>query len=1072
MNSQRTGDELLIVDNSDADWKMRDYLREWTELARAMDIATGYFEIGALLALDGQWQKLDKIRILMGDEVTLRTRKALLESVTKTAKQKLDESLEREKETNDFLTGVAAVVEAMAAKQIECRVYSKKKFHAKAYITHARSRVVGSAALVGSSNFTFPGLSDNIELNVQLRREVDQLQAWYETHWDEAEDVSEDLLKIIQRHTAEYSPFEIYARAVRELLRNHIPDVSEWEKTHSKIFPELAKYQQDGYASLMQIADKFGGAFLCDGVGLGKTFVGMMVIERLLRDRKKVVLLAPKATVAPVWESTLRQKLPQSLSKWSGLHRAAHTDLGRTGEMDGGGTWEEFWEDVSQNADAIVIDEAHHFRNPGTFGGEGKRESRYRSLARVAEGKQLFLLTATPVNNSLRDFQHMIELFTRNEPAYFSKTLGLHSLPTHFGELEKKLDKNVRGISSQQAAQQESLPLDVSEVEAELVLRDDAIFENLVVQRSRSYARESQLQEATARGESGDHLKIFPDREAPHVAEYSIKKTYGNLLKKVEDAFNKEKPLFALAIYYPLAYAKDEEKERLIAEDRRTENQQQQVVGLIRTNFLKRFESSTCAFEVSCSRLLLKILRWVEIYVQTDAEKKRLERWRRDNALVLEYVAQVLPGEFQNAVADKSANEEKTTEEDATIELGDENIPLEFPRAAYKIDEILEDCFNDLRQISEFLGELRKFKPANDDKLRRLIELLKKDLKGKKVLIFTQFSDTAKYLQNQLKEAGIEGVDEIDSSDKRDRGDVIRAFAPYYNGTSLPELQAKGITETRVLLSTDVLSEGLNLQDATRLINYDLHWNPVRLMQRIGRVDRRMNPEIEARIVADTPQLFAERGDNNVVAYWNFLPPEELNELLTLYKRVTHKTLRISKTFGIEGKKLLTPEDDFDALKDFTHILEGDKSPTENLSLEWQEMQAEDADLIQKLDALPGRVFSGKAHPSPGSRAVFFCYVLPTKDEAKPEGEQWTHDGGQVLWLLHDLTNGKVFDSPAAIAEFIRSEPSTPRRVSGEKETLGEIRKKVETELRNTYLKSLQPPAGVKPLLKCWMELL
>lgn len=100
------------------------------------------------------------------------------------------------------------------------------------------------------------------------------------------------------------------------------------------------------------------------------------------------------------------------------------------------------------------------------------------------------------------------------------------------------------------------------------MLRDDAIFSSLVVQRSRAYARESQLQEATARGQSGDHLKIFPDREAPHVAEYSIKKTYGKLLQKVEDAFNKEKPLFALAIYYPLAYAKDEEKERLIAEDR------------------------------------------------------------------------------------------------------------------------------------------------------------------------------------------------------------------------------------------------------------------------------------------------------------------------------------------------------------------------------------------------------------------------------------------------------------------------------------------------------------------------
>jgi superfamily II DNA/RNA helicase len=107
-----------------------------------------------------------------------------------------------------------------------------------------------------------------------------------------------------------------------------------------------------------------------------------------------------------------------------------------------------------------------------------------------------------------------------------------------------------------------------------------------------------------------------------------------------------------------------------------------------------------------------------------------------------------------------------------------------------------------------------------------------------------------------------------------------------------------------VLIATDVLSEGLNLQDATRLINYDLHWNPVRLMQRIGRVDRRMNPEIEKKLVKDHPDVKAIRG---TVEYWNFLPPGELDELLSLYKKVSNKTLLISKTLGIEGKKLLTP---------------------------------------------------------------------------------------------------------------------------------------------------------------------
>ncbi len=497
----KSGDELFIVDNSDTDWKMRDYLREWTEIARAMDIATGYFEIGALLALDGCWQKLDKIRLLMGDEVTQRTYKTILEALEKRANEVLDASIEREKETNDFLSGVEAIVEAMKSGKIEARVYAKKKFHAKAYITHARSRVVGSAALVGSSNFTFPGLSNNIELNVQLRREVPELQAWYETHWKDAEDVSAELLKTIERHIKEYTPFQVYARALRELMRNHIPDVEEWEKTGSKIYPLLARYQQEGYASLLQIAKKHGGAFLCDGVGLGKTFVGMMIIERLLHERKKVVLFSPKAAKEPVWGATLRRYIPHAFGAWGGLRLFSHTDLGRKGPIEGGGTWEELWEDIARDADAVVIDEAHHFRNPGSMGGEGKEESRYRKLFRLCEDKQVFLLTATPVNNSMRDFQHMIELFSRNRNDYFAPRLGIHSLPNYFGDIEKKLEREVRGVKSEQT----EMPFDVSEDEAEEVLRGDKIFRELVVQRSRTYARELEMQDAKAQGKDGDY---------------------------------------------------------------------------------------------------------------------------------------------------------------------------------------------------------------------------------------------------------------------------------------------------------------------------------------------------------------------------------------------------------------------------------------------------------------------------------------------------------------------------------------------------------------------------------------
>src|SRR4051812_23042031 len=171
-----TGSELFIVDNSDEDWKVLRYLHDWCELSKSIDIATGYFEIGGLLALKDEWQKVDSIRILMGDECSMRTKAAFEKGLARII-QALDESIEEAKEKNDFLAGVPAIVDGIRSGKIQCRVYRKEKFHAKAYITHARLEVVGSSGLVGSSNFTFPGLTENIELNVQITgRPVNVLQ--------------------------------------------------------------------------------------------------------------------------------------------------------------------------------------------------------------------------------------------------------------------------------------------------------------------------------------------------------------------------------------------------------------------------------------------------------------------------------------------------------------------------------------------------------------------------------------------------------------------------------------------------------------------------------------------------------------------------------------------------------------------------------------------------------------------------------------------------------------------------------------------------------------------------------
>ena len=583
--------------------------------------------------------------------------------------------------------------------------------------------------------------------------------------------------------------------------------------------------------------------------------------------------------------------------------------------------------------------------------------------------------------------------------------------------------------------------------EAQDILSNDAIFRELVVQRSRGYARESQIRET-------GQTTAFPQREAPQVAEYSIRKTYGRLLQLFEKAFMRENPLFTLPLYYPLHWYKGPDKDI----DPFEQNRQRQVVGLIRTNFLKRFESSVTAFELSCNRLLKKLLAFIEVHSETDGEKRRLARWRTQNAEILGYTAR--------RQLDLWSEDDDEVEDEDIVPVEMLEAVEKLDRDEYEVEEMISETFLDLDQIVQFLNEAWKFEPRHDDKLLRLIELLKtRDLAGQKVLVFTEFADTARYLRRQLDEADIEGVDQLDSASKGNRAQVIKRFSPFYNSSSSAALEDAGQQEIRVLISTDVLSEGLNLQDASRMINYDIHWNPVRLMQRIGRVDRRMNPEIESRILASQPQAAASRGK---VRYWNFLPPDELNAILTLYTKVTQKTLLISKTLGIEGKKLLTPEDDFDALRDFNHAYEGTRTAIEEMHLEFQALLQSEPELECRLRRLPGSTYTGRERATEGSRGVFFCYGLPALDTEKGE---FTDEAGSTRWYLYDSDRDVILEEPGEIVASIRSERQTPRNCTRDEKSLIGIRSKVETYIRNTYLKRVDAPLGVKPSLKCWMEL-
>jgi len=1028
---------LFIVDNSKTEWSVKRYLNDWCDISYKMDIATGYFEIGGLLEIDGKWQGLEKIRVLFGDEVTKRTKDIFVKSLTQIL-QKLDDSVEIEKETNEFLVGVPSIVAALKNKKIECRVYKKDKFHAKTYITYLKQdyyshisealNIPNGYALVGSSNFTKPGLNQNIELNVQVRNNVDQLQEWFEHHWNQAEDITLDLLVVMEKHAKEYSPYDLYLRSMHEYFKGQGQSVSDWELSTSVVYPVLAQYQKDGYHSLIKIADKYKGAFLCDGVGLGKTFVGLMLIERLvMKERKNVVLIVPASARVSVWEVNIKKYLPQILDGFYSFKIINQTDLLLEKKQD-------LMQKIAEQAECILIDEAHHFRN--------RSSNRYRKLFEmigIGNDKQLFMLTATPINNSFLDFQHLIELFTQRMDNYFKEPpLGIHSLSGHFRKMEKNLDVLINN---------EALNVSDFPNETESIFRGDNLVNEIVVQRSRSYVKKSLNQLESL-------MVLFPTRLPPKVADYSLKKSYGKLIEHFIDSFYKvdkvtktPRPILYLAVYCP--YEKTYFTGDINNVDKMKKGRQMQVVNLIRLLLLKRFESSAIAFEETCIKIFIRLQKFLKDYKNSRTERI-IENFFIRKEKIIDYITKKYAEEYNLEIED--------VEDDLPDYVWD--VEENLSDTDFDIEQMITDTVSDLEVLATFIDDILNFSVENDDKLRVLKDLLKNDekLKNKKVILFTEYRSTAKYIYKELKKEGFGGLYELDGQSKVDRRDVIVRFSPYYNDSSSNEIK----DEIDILISTDVLAEGLNLQDATCLINYELHWNPVRLMQRVGRVDRRRNQDIEVKLLTDHPERIHDRYN---VYFWNFLPPNELEKLLSLYSTVSKKTLRISKAFGIEGKQLLTPGDDYEALKDFNSAYEGVETKEEEMVLAYEYLIKENPEYEADINKLPIRMYSGKKKNS--IRGVFFCYKLPTKNQ---DGE-WTIDDGICKWYLYNHEDKSIAEFAFSIWKEIRCDKSESRILSITADEFVELRKELENHIKKTYLRSVQAPIGVKQKLIAWMEL-
>lgn len=1010
-----------IIDNRDSNTALESLKRLLPE-SKTLDVATGYFEIGSLLALDSFWNALESVRIVMGDETQRRTKKELVESLRKDS----DASIERTKEQDDSLQGLFAVRQALQDGRIKAKVYTRAKFHAKAMLMKMKPPHLSDYGMVGSSNFTEPGLCRNLELNLLTteQHQLQALQAWYEGCWNEAEEVKEEILKVIEPHLKLYTPFEVYSKALYEYYLGREMPTSSWEETESKIYPILDDLQRAGYKQAMYIAEQWGGSLICDGVGFGKTYIGLMLIERFLHERKRVVLIVPKSAKESVWENRLHQYLSEHYGgAFSGnqIELLTHTDLPRENLANK-------LEQVRQRADVIVVDEGHHFRTPSAQ----RSEKLYEMIEYGGKNKKIFFLTATPVNNSLFDLLHLMEYFTRKKRDYFQK-LGISDTRSYFVKKERAVE--IKMGEKNPTDDDEVLFPDFDIAEAEKILREDSLFGTLVVQRSREYAK--LYFQRTSNGQI-----LFPVRDAPRVAKYKLASVYKELFPKIKQSFSTETPFLELTLYNP----EDQRKDRPI--DPKTSNRERQVLGLIRATMLKRMESSYKAFEASCEDMLRNMARFLRYH-----SPEQWEKWKAANADFWDIIETHWKERFQD-------NEEvEDVEEDDILPEPREKQKLSADE--FFLDKIIESVMRDMAELAIFLKYIHdRLKEETDAKLQALVKLLndEEELRIKKVIIFTQYRDTARYLYRQLKDKIGGPVEELDSTSKKNREVIIKRFSPYYNCTAdeLPHYLAQPI---RVLISTDVLSEGLNLQDAHLLINYDLHWNPVRLMQRIGRVDRRLDAENERRLGREHCK----------VRYWNFLPPDELDDMLDLYHKVSGKLLRISKTLGIEGKKVLSPEDDFEALRDFNAQYDGVMPFEERMRLTLVDILKMNPALQDELPRLPKRVFSGKEKTGSTWKGVFAAYRYPAREVKDDNGIAKTVPG-ECKWYFHRFDTGDVFEDLQAIHAAIESKADTPRVVQ---HPVSELRnsltlieqKRVQPELRN-----MQALAGEKATLVCWME--
>lgn len=851
--------EYGILDNR-TQGKVIDKLKEDLKSGTKVSIISAYFTIFAYQELRKELNKIDSLRLLFSMPTFVENKKDINREFKLSgsyesglAGDRYEMKLKNELKQSEIAKECAEWIR----KKVEVRAYDEE--HALPQKMYIMEQNDGEDSYIfGSSDFTSSGLgvvsSNKSEMNTYMK-DTTSTQAMlnlFNKVWNDNEkvkDVKKALLESLEVVYRENISEFIYFVTLYNIFKDYLSDLTEEEIVKSKtgfkdsvVWNKLYNFQKDGVLGAIDKLEKYNGCILADSVGLGKTFEALAIIKYYELRNNRVLVLCPKKLRENwlVYRGNRRDNiLGEDRLNYDVLN---HTDLSRyTGHSGDINLEEVYWE----NYDLIVIDESHNFRNNNNS--KENKETRYSRLLNQIIKKgvktRVLMLSATPVNNRMNDLKNQIAFATEGN----DKALSEHGIKSIEQTLRKAQMAFNKWNDLEEDKSVESL-LEMLEVDYFKLL------DMLTIARSRKHIQK--YYDTTSIGK-------FPERLKPINVKADVD-AKNDFIKLAE--LNKLIKSLNLAIYSPMKYVLPSKVEQYSKKYDtnmgktvfKQTDREESLVHLMRINILKRMESSIHSFAITVLKILKNIegtlekINTFEDFVEDfDIEELDIEDNRLDGVLI-----------------------------------GSKNVKIHLK----DIDKIRweSELEADKVILEKILKEANKITVERDKKLVELQELIKQKVENplnkenKKIIIFTAFADTAKYLYNNistyiLDELGLYSAIVTGSDNpktnlkgvKTEFNNILTNFSPRSK-----ERRDKDKPEIDILIATDCISEGQNLQDCDYLINYDIHWNPVRIIQRFGRIDR-------------------IGSQNEVIQLVNFWPNMELDEYINLESRVSGRMVML-----------------------------------------------------------------------------------------------------------------------------------------------------------------------------------